>query len=82
MEVEEKEGTSIMPVVHEFEDVFSDEVPGLPPNREVESLIDMVAGTDPVSMAPYRMAPAELVELKKHIEEVLRKQFIRPRTSP
>jgi len=55
-------------VVHEFEDVFPDEVPGLPPNREVEFSIDLVPGTGPVSMAPYRMAPAELVELKKQIE--------------
>jgi len=52
-------------VVHEFEDVFPDEVPGLPPSREVEFSIDLVPRTGPVSMAPYRMAPTELVELKK-----------------
>ena len=52
-------------MVHEFEDVFPDEVPGLPPSREVEFSIDLVPGTGPVSMAPYRMAPVELVELKK-----------------
>ena len=55
-------------MVHEFEDVFPDEVQGLPPSREVEFFIDLVPGTGPVSMAPYRMAPAELVELKKQIE--------------
>ena len=65
MEVGERERPSVIPVVHEFEDVFSDEVPGLPPSREVEFSIDLVPGTGPVSMAPYRMAPAELVELKK-----------------
>ncbi|XP_027922949.1 uncharacterized protein K02A2.6-like [Vigna unguiculata] len=50
-------------VVREFEDVFPDEVPGLPPQREVEFSIDLVPGAGPVSIAPYRMAPAELVEL-------------------
>ena len=63
----------MIPVVHEFEDVFSDEVPGLPPSKEVEFSIDLVPRTGPVSMAPYRMAPAELVELKKHIEELMEK---------
>ena len=78
----ERERPSVIPVVHEFEDVFSDEVPGLPPSREVEFSIDLVLGTGVVSMAPYRMAPAELVELKKQIEELMEKQFIRPSTSP
>jgi len=80
--VEKEEGTSVIPVVHEFEDVFPVEVPGLPPSREVEFSIDLVPGTGPVSMAPYRMAPTELVELKSQIEELLGKQFIRPSTSP
>jgi len=75
MEVEEKEGTSVIPMVHEFKDVFLEEVPGLPPNREAEFSIDLVPGTGLVSMAP-----AELVELKKQIEELLGKQFIQPNT--
>jgi len=50
MEIEEKEGTSVIPVVHEFEDVFPDEVPGSPPNREVEFTIDLVLGTGPILM--------------------------------
>jgi len=62
--------------------VFPEEVPGLPPRREVEFSIDLVPGIGPVSMAPYRMAPTELVELKKQIEELMVKQFIRPNTSP
>jgi len=62
--------------------VFPDEVPRLPPNREVEFSIDLVPGTGLVSMAPYRMASAKLVELKKHIEELMEKQFIRPNTWP
>ena len=82
MDVGEKEGTSVIPVVHEFEDVFPDEVPGLPPSREVEFSIDLVPRTGPVSMDPYRMAPTELVELKKQTKELMEKQFIRPNTSP
>jgi len=55
VEVEEREGPSIIPMVHEFEDVFPDEVPGLPPSKKVEFSIDLVPGIGPVSMAPYRM---------------------------
>ncbi|XP_052736620.1 uncharacterized protein LOC128197836 [Vigna angularis] len=69
-------------VVNDFMDVFPEEVPGLPPPREVEFSIDLVSGAGPVSIAPYRMAPAELAELKKQIEELLEKQFIRPSASP
>ena len=49
-----------VPVVSEFVDVFSDELPGLPPHREVEFGIDLVLGTTPISKAPYRLSPAEL----------------------
>ena len=52
-------------VVHEFEDVFPEELPRLPPSREVKFSIDLVPRTGPVSMAPYCMASAELLELKK-----------------
>ncbi|XP_052736657.1 uncharacterized protein LOC128197864 [Vigna angularis] len=69
-------------VVNEFMDVFPEEVPSLPPQREVEFSIDLVSGAGPVSIAPYRMAPAELAELKKQIEDLLEKQFIRPSASP
>ena len=51
-------------VVREFPDVFPEDLPGLPPDREVEFSIDLVPGTTPISKAPYRMAPAELKELK------------------
>jgi len=57
------------------------EVPGLSPRREVEFSIDLIPGAGPVSIALYRMAPAELVELKKHVEELFEKQFIRPSAS-
>jgi len=78
----EGRGMSIFSVVHEFEDVFPKEVPWLLPNREVEFSIDLVLGTSPVSMAPYRMALTKLVEHKNQIEELLGKQLNRPNTSP
>src|SRR5580765_777218 len=69
-------------VVQEFEDVFPEDVPGLPPVREIEFEIDLIPGTGPVSVAPYRMAPAELVELKSQLEDLSSKGFIRPSVSP
>ncbi|XP_052726212.1 uncharacterized protein LOC128194685 [Vigna angularis] len=69
-------------VVDEFPNVFPVEVPGLPPVREVEFTIDLVTTAAPISVQPYRMAPAELVELKKQIEELMDKRFIRPSVSP
>ena len=53
-----------IPVVREFSDVFPGELPGLPPDREVEFSIELIPGTGPISLAPYRMAPTELKELK------------------
>ncbi|KAG8488163.1 hypothetical protein CXB51_018403 [Gossypium anomalum] len=58
------------------------ELPGLPPNREVEFVIDVLPGTAPISVAPYRMAPAELRELKTQLQELLDRGFIRPSMSP
>lgn len=63
-------------------DVFLEEVPGLPPPREVEFSIYLVLGVGPISITPYRLAPTKLAELKKQIEELLEKQFIRPSVSP
>ena len=71
-----------IPVVREFPDVFPKELPGLPPDREVEFSIELVPGTNPVSIAPYRMAPLELRELKVQLQDLLDKGFIRPSTSP
>ncbi|CAA0830863.1 Uncharacterized mitochondrial protein AtMg00860, partial [Striga hermonthica] len=71
-----------VPVVREFVDVFPDELPGGPPNRQVEFSIDLVPRAGPVSKAPYRMAPKELQELKAQIQELLRLGFIRPSMSP
>ncbi|MCI26203.1 retrotransposon protein, partial [Trifolium medium] len=69
-------------VVQLFQDIFRSENPGFPPIREVEFFIDLNPGTRPISESPYRMAPAELVELKSQIEDLLGKGFIRPSVSP
>ncbi|XP_028055570.1 uncharacterized protein LOC114259744 [Camellia sinensis] len=65
-------------VVKEFLDVFPEELPGLPPDREIEFAIELIPSTGPISKAPYRMAPAELKELKELLQELLDKGFIRP----
>ncbi|XP_012468644.1 uncharacterized protein LOC105786689 [Gossypium raimondii] len=64
--------------VRDFSDVFPDELPGLPPSREVEFGIELLPGTAPVSIAPYRMTSNELVELKAQIHELLDRGFIQP----
>ena len=71
-----------IPIVREFPDVFPEELPGIPPEREVDLSIEIVPGTAPVSMAPYRMAPVELKELKVQLQELLDKGFVRPSVSP
>ncbi|KAJ9536301.1 hypothetical protein OSB04_un000510 [Centaurea solstitialis] len=71
-----------IPVVSEFPEVFPDELPGVPPEREVEFTIDLVPGAAPISKAPYRMAPAEMKELKEQLEDLLSRGFIRPSVSP
>ena len=58
-----------IPIVREFPDVFPDDLPGLPPDREIDFQIELAPGTEQISRAPYRMAPAELKELKALITE-------------
>jgi len=70
-----------IPVVREFLEVFQ-QVPGLPPDREMEFVVELLRGTTPISKAPYRMAPAELMELKKQLQELLDKGLIQPSVSP
>ena len=79
-----QEGTRMedIPIVKEFPDVFPDDISGLPPYREVEFTIDLIPGTEPISIPPYRMAPVELRELKAQLEELLSKGFIRPSITP
>ncbi|KAA3456995.1 DNA/RNA polymerases superfamily protein [Gossypium australe] len=69
-------------VVCEYPNVFPEELPGLPPVREVEFGIELISGTTPVSVAPYRMAPLELKELKVQLQELKDKGFAGPSYSP
>jgi hypothetical protein len=71
-----------VPVVNEFLDVFPEELPGMPPERDIEFVIELKLGTTPIYKTPYRMATPELAELKEHIKELLEKGFIRPSSSP
>ena len=69
-------------VVREFLDVFPEDLPGIPPDREIDFQIKLTYGTEPISKAPYRIAPLELKELKVHMEELVNKGFVRSSTSP
>jgi hypothetical protein len=69
-------------VVCEYLDVFLEELPGMPPDRDIEFSIELLPETAPISKRPYRMDVKDLVELKKQIEELLVKGFIRPSSSP
>ena len=68
-------------VVCDFPEVFPDEILDVPSEREVEFSIDLVPRTKPVSMAPYRMSASELAELKKQLEDLLDKKFVRTSVS-
>ena len=69
-------------VVCEYEDVFPDELPGLPPQRVVDFGIELHPGTSLISMTPHRMTPVELQELRVQLQELLDRGFIRLSTSP
>ena len=70
-------------VVKEFSDVFPEDLPGIPPDREIDFQIELAPGTEPISKAPYRMAaPLELKELKVQMEELVSKGFVMSSTSP
>ncbi|XP_021743002.1 uncharacterized protein LOC110709095 [Chenopodium quinoa] len=81
LEKSNKVNVKDMPIVNDFLDVFPKEILGLPPKRELEFTIDLVPGTTPISKAPYRMAPAEMGELKVRLQELLDKGYIRPSAS-
>jgi hypothetical protein len=68
-------------IVCEFPDVFPDELPGLPPDRDVEFSIELIPRTPPISRRPYRMPLNELAELKKQLQDLLTKGLIRPSSS-
>ena len=82
LENEAREDLDLPRVVCEYENVFLDELSGLPPQRDVDFCIELHFGTSPISMTLHRMAPIELQELKVQIQELLDKGFIRPSTSP
>jgi hypothetical protein len=69
-------------MVCEYTDVFPDEFPGLPPDRDVEFVIELQPGTAPISKRSYRLPPKELAELNKQLQELLDKGYIRPSSSP
>jgi hypothetical protein len=66
----------------EYPNVFLEELPGMPPDRDIEFVVELQPVTTPISKRPYRMPPAELAELKKQLQESLDKGFICPSTSP
>jgi hypothetical protein len=71
-----------IPIVYEYPDAFPADLPGMPPDRDIEFIIELQPGTAPISKRPYRMPPNELAELKIQLQDVLDKGFIRPSASP
>ena len=69
-------------VLQEFKDVFPHEIPGIPPKRDIDFTIDVMAGVTPVSKEPYRMSTLEMLELKMQLQDLLEKNYIRPSVSP
>ncbi|GJW48101.1 putative reverse transcriptase domain-containing protein [Tanacetum coccineum] len=78
----EKKRLEDVPIVRDFPDVFLEDLPGLPPTRQVEFQIDLILGVAPVARAPYRLAPSEMKELSEQLKELSDKGFIRPSSSP
>jgi hypothetical protein len=73
---------SEVPVVNKFPDVFPKKLPGMPPDRDIEFVIELKPGTTPIYKTPFRMTTPKLAELKEHIRELLEKGFICPSSSP
>ena len=71
-----------IPVVRECPYVFPDNIPEFSLERAIELSIELVPGTGPISIEPYRMSPMELAELKGQLEELLEKKFVRLSASP
>ena len=69
-------------VLKEFRDFFPNDVPGLPPKRDIDFIIELVPGAAPVSRAPYKMSTPEMLEMKMQLQELLDKKYIRPSVSP
>ncbi|GJR45239.1 putative reverse transcriptase domain-containing protein [Tanacetum coccineum] len=77
----EKKRLEDVPIVLDFPDVFPEDLPGLPPTRQVEFQIDLILGAAPVARASYRLAPSEMKELSEKLKELSDKGFIRPSSS-
>ncbi|XP_071683477.1 uncharacterized protein [Lolium perenne] len=71
-----------VPILCEYPDVFPEELPGMPPDRDIEFIIRLIPGTAPIAQRPYRMNPQELIELKRQLDDMLEKGLIRPSASP
>ena len=71
-----------VPIVCEFSYVFPEDLPGLPPDKELEFEIELLPGSTPISIPSHRMAPVELKELKTQLKDLVDKGFIRPSASP
>ena len=70
-----------MPIVKDYPDVFPEELPGMPLDRDIEFLIELLPGTGPISKRPYQMPVNDLEEIKKRIKDLLEKGYIRPSSS-
>ncbi|GJW74073.1 putative reverse transcriptase domain-containing protein [Tanacetum coccineum] len=78
----EKKRLKDIPIIQNFLEVFPEDLPGLPPTRQVEFQIDLILGAAPVARAPYRLAPSEMKKLSDQLKELSNKGFIRPSSSP
>jgi hypothetical protein len=82
LEKEDKPKLEYFVVLREFIDMFVDEIPELPPRREIDFSIDLLPGSAPISKSPYRMSLLVLTELKIQLQELLDNEYIRPSVSP
>jgi hypothetical protein len=82
LEKEDKPKLEDFVVLHEFRDMFVEEIPKLPPRREIDFSIDLLPGSTPISKSPYQMSLPELTELKIQLQELFDKKYIRPSVSP
>jgi hypothetical protein len=82
LEKEDKPKLEDFVVLREFRDMFVDEIPELPPRREIDFSIDLLPGSAPISKVPYQMSLPELTELKIQLQELLDKEYIKPSVSP
>ena len=82
--VHQLQGNSVedIRIVCEYPDAFPDDLPGMPPERDIEFIIDLLPSTAPITKRPYRMSVGELEELKARLRDFLDKKFIRPSSSP